>query len=331
MALCALAAGAATGPDLVAAQAGRVTVEQENFRAAPQGAILAEVLRGAELRLGNAQDRWREATLEGWIWSQSVRPEDRDGHDLVVSAGGGENLRATPNGEIVARLRTGMLLNRVETEGNWVRVRRTAWIWQPSLAVDEAAAAPAAPRPATPAASRTRDFATAGSRGLTVLTQPAGDTLARIQRGATVEVLAREGDWARVRIEGWTFTAAIAGEDAETGVLRDITRADLVRDPARYRGRMVEWSVQFIALQKAERFRTDFIEGEPFILARGPGDDAGFVYVAVPPERLDEVQALAPLQRIRLLARIRTPRSSLTDAPVVDLLEILSREAATRR
>jgi hypothetical protein len=331
-ALCALVVVVWGGAAHAAAQAGRVTAERENFRATPQGTVLAEILRGTELRLGPAQDRWREVTLEGWIWSGSVRAENRDGHDLIVSAGGGENLRAAPNGEIIARLRTGMLLDRVGAEGGWVRVRRTAWVWQPSLQVDASAAGSSAGRPPPPpSATPTREFVTAGSRGLTVLTQPAGDTLARMQRGATVEVLAREGEWARVRVEGWTFTAAIAGEDAGGAVLRTLTRTELDRDPARYRGRMVEWSLQFIALQKAERFRTDFIEGEPFILARGPGDDAGFVYVAVPPERLDEVRALAPLQRIRVLARIRTPRSALTDAPVVDLLEIVGRETGTRR
>ena len=36
----------------------------------------------------------------------------------------------------------------------------------------------------------------------------------------------------------------------------------------------------------AERIRTDFYEGEPFLLARGPADENAFVYVAVPPERV---------------------------------------------
>jgi hypothetical protein len=342
-------------PTGAGAQTGFVTPERENFRGEPRSVILAEVLRGTGLQVGAARDGFREATLEGWIWSASVAAEQRDGHDLVVTARGGENLRASPNGDVIARLRTGMLLDRVGAEGNWVRVRRSAWIWDASLRVDQTAArvaatppaaptTPAAPRAATgteparatPARAaepggRSREFATAGSRGLVVLTQPAGDTLARIRQGASIEVLAREGDWARVRVDGWTFTAALPAGDTSTAVLREIGRDELRRDPERYRGRLVEWTVQFISLQHAERFRTEFLEGEPFILARGPDDDAGFVYLAVPAEQLAEVQRLAPLQRIRIVGRVRVARSPLTEAPVLDLLEITRRDDAVRR
>jgi hypothetical protein len=326
-------------PGTGAAQVGAVSVERENFRATAGGTILAEVLDGTELRLGPTSGRWREATLEGWIWAPSVREERRDGHDLVVAPPEGENLRAGPSGAMIARLRTGMRLDYVETSGNWVRVRRTGWIWQPSLTVRAATAAattPPAPTPTPavrstpeavtpPPAARpgaTREFATAGSTGLVVLTQPAGDTLARIHQGTSVEVLARQGEWARVRVEGWTSTAGVAPADTAAGVLRDASRADLARSPDRFRGRLVEWSVQFIAVQQAERFRSDFVEGESFILARGPGDDAGFVYIAVPSGRLDEVRSLTPLEHIRILGRIRTARSALTEAPVLDLLEL---------
>jgi hypothetical protein len=48
------------------------------------------------------------APLEGWIWSASVGPDGRDGHDLVVTVRGGENLRVAPNGDVIARVRTGM-------------------------------------------------------------------------------------------------------------------------------------------------------------------------------------------------------------------------------
>jgi hypothetical protein len=353
-----LALPAATG-----AQTGAVIPERENLRAAPRGVVIAEVLRGTRLPVGAARDGWREATLEGWVWAASVRSERRDGHHLVVTAGGGENLRAIPNGDIIARLRTGMLLDSLGAEGNWLRVRRSAWVWDASVSM-EAPAAPtaAAPGPAAtanppaptatpraapapratpaarvtpgaaePGAARAREFATAGSGGVVVLTQPAGDTAARVPRGGSLEVVAREGDWSRVRIDGWVFTAALSVDDTATAVLRDVGREVLRRDPDRYRGRLVEWTVQFISLQNAERFRTEFLEGEPFILARGPGDDAGFVYLAVPAERLAEVQRLAPLQRVRVLGRVRVARSPLTDAPVLDLLEITRPHDPARR
>lgn len=317
------------------AQTGTVRVARENFRAAPSGTILAEVRADTELPLGERQDRWREATLEGWIWGPSLREETGDGHDLIVRAADGENLRAQPNGPIIARLRTGMRLDRVETRDRWIRVRRAGWVWEPSLQVDAPeTTAPPLP-PGTPAAATAaagsaagERFTVAGRTGTTLLENPAGDTLARLAPGASVQVLAREGEWTRVRVEGWTFGASLGQADSvAAGVLRDVPADSLATHPELFRGRMVEWSIQFIALQQAERFRRDFIEGEPFILARGPGDEAGFVYVAVPPERVEEIRRLAPLQRVRILARIRNARSELTGAPVLDLLEIRSQQS----
>ena len=313
----------AAGPSPLGAQGAIVAAAQENFRAAPNGVIIAELLEGTPLVIGASDGRWREATLEAWIWAPSVSPDSRDGHDLRVSVTDGENLRATPNGRRIGRAMEGMLLDRVEERDNWVRVRRTAWIWRPSLRL--ATEAPPADRPAAPEVHEpTREFIAAG-RGAVVRSAPAGDTLARLQPGASVEVLARDGDWARVRVEGWAFAASLGTDTAANRVLTDLTREELQAQPDEYRGRLLEWTVQFIAVQEAERFRTDFLAGEPFILARGPGEDAGFVYLAVPAELMEEVGSLSPLQRIRVVGRVRSARSSLTGAPVLDLMEITGR------
>lgn len=343
-ALALLAASAAALPAQSAgAASGVVTPERENFRAAPSGPILAEVLRDTRLGLGEVRDRWREATLEGWIWAPSVREEAVDGHDLVVSAASGENLRASPNGDRIARVRNGMRLDRLEERDNWIRVRRTGWIWLPSMRVDAAPAesTPAVPTPepngtetpapaASAASAGAGAFATVTARGAVVRATPAGDSLARLSGGRSVQVLAREGDWTRVRVEGWVFSAALGTADTSGAVLVDISRDSLQSRPERFRGRLVEWTVQFISIQEAERFRTDFLEGEPFMLARGPGEESGFVYVAVPQEELAAVRNLNPLQRVRIVARVRTVRSSLTEAPVVELVEILRRPNEAR-
>ncbi|MFW6206210.1 MAG: hypothetical protein ACOC5I_03155, partial [Gemmatimonadota bacterium] len=247
-----------------------------------------------------------------------VRADDRDGHDLAVAAEDGENLRASPNGRRLGRARTGMLLDRVETRDNWIRVRRTAWIWEPSVRLggtDDTAAARSG-------SGTTREFTDAGLNAV-VRTSPTGDTLAQLQPGASVEVLEREGDWVRVRVEGWTFAASLGADTA--GVLTDVDRETLQAEPDGYRGRLLEWTIQFIAVREAEPFRTDFLPGEPFILARGPGDDAGFVYLAVPRALLSQVNSLSPLQRIRVLGRVRSAESALTGAPVLDLVEITGR------
>ena len=89
-----------------------------------------------------------------------------------------------------------------------------------------------------------------------------------------------------------------------------------------FRGRTVEWPLQFTPLERAERIRSDFYEGEPFILARGPGDENSFVYVAVPPQRVAQVERLGPLERIVVLGRVRTGRSRVMGPPVLDLMEL---------
>jgi len=305
--VCTLLASAG----VASAQTATVSADRENLRIAPGGNILAEVLAGTALDLGASQGDWREVTLDGWVWALSVQEERRGELDLIVLPPEGESLRGRPQGETIARLRPGMRLISVETSGDWIRVRRTGWMWAPSLAAVDRAAANGEGR-----------IITAGPGGLAVLAGPAGDTVARVFRGVAAEVVAREGDWARVRIEGWTYVGDPDAAAGAAAVLRDVTRAQLRQNPARYRGRLIEWPVQFIALQQAERFRSDFRGGEPFLLARGPGDDAGFIYIAIPADRIEEVRDLAPLERIHVLARVRIGRSTLTDAPVLELLQI---------
>lgn len=320
------------------AQSAIVAVEEENFRSEPRGSIIAELVEGTRLVLGEAQGQWREATLEAWIWGPSVQEQRRGDHDLIVNAGG-ENLRLEPNGRRLGVAMAGMRLERLGTEGRWLRVRRTGWIWSPSVrtvaeptlarptatpdaATDGPPAVPSRAETGAPSPAPQREYAVA-SGGSSILDSPTGQAMARLEPGARVEILSREGDWSRVRIEGWTFTGSLAaGDSAAESLLVDLPRDSLVVDPERFRGRRVEWTLQFIALQEAERFRTEFVEGEPFMLARGPGDDPGFVYVAVPPERLDQVKRLAPLQRLRIIGRVRIARSALTGAPVLDLVEI---------
>lgn len=318
-------------PSIAVAQTAVVSVDQENFRAAPQGAVLATVPRGTSLAVGAAQDNWREVTLEGWIWSASVAPRERDGYDLVVSASEGENLRAAPNGERIARLQFGTLLEELERSGRWIRVRRTGWIWAPSIsggaqggraeATDRRPAERAAQTSAA-AAGNSTSWARIGEVGTALLSAPDKDTLAAVRPLAPVEVVSREGNWARVRMEGWVWVPALAAP-ADTGdVLRNVSPQLMASNPQGFRGRLVEWTVQYIALERADRIRTDFYEGEPFILARGPGEEAGFVYIAVPPERVEQIESLSPLQRITVLGRVRNPHSTLMAAPVLDLHSI---------
>jgi hypothetical protein len=103
----------------------------------------------------------------------------------------------------------------------------------------------------------------------------------------------------------------------------DLTLEDLSQNPEGHQGRVVDWELQFVSREEAERIRTDFYEGEPFLLTRAVAEGRSFVYVAVPPERLAEVEGLIPLERIRVVGRIRTGATALTGNPILDLLELI--------
>ncbi|HUF12829.1 MAG TPA: hypothetical protein VMN78_07015 [Longimicrobiales bacterium] len=335
-----LALGAALAPARASAQAIRVTAESENFRAQPRGEIIAFVPRGAVLEDATRDGGWYRATLRGWIWSASVESAGREAR-LIVRRETGENLRAEPNGEIVARASRGTVLTELERSERWARVERVGWIWAASVepATDQPigrdvatparaepsappiGAAAAAPRP-TAARIVAENWLRAGRGGVVLLQSPDGDTLGSVRPMTAMEVVAREGNWARVRVDGWVWQPGLASAADSGVVLSDITAAVLAANPENFRGRTVEWRLQFIALERAERIRSDFYEGEPFILARGPGDEAAFVYVAVPPDKVAQVERIGPLEWIVVLGRVRTGRSRVMGAPVLDLLEL---------
>lgn len=308
-------------PASAAAQTTRVAVDEENFRAAPGGLVLGVVRRGTPLGVGEARGRWREATLEGWIWSASVARSTSSGFELQVSASGGENLRSAPRGDILGRLDVGTLLESEERQGQWVRVRRTGWIWEESIEPVEPQPPEAVDPP--PSADAGSDSA-AGVRapsGAVLRSAPEGDSIAVLGAPAAVEVLETDSGWARIRIEGWVpLPTLTSGEEA---VLRDIAPADLAEAPASYRGRLVEWEIQVISVEQASAVRTEFAAGEYYLLARGPRGAAGFVYVAISDADLPAVRGLAPLQRVRVVGRVRFARSPLTGAPVLELVELL--------
>lgn len=318
-----LVSPAASAP--LAAQIATVEVD-ENFRAEPNGTILAEVRPGTVLAVDGRDGAWAEATLEGWIWGPSVAGVDESTFDLRVSAEGGENLRVEPQETILATLSEGTLLEEVERDGDWVRVRRTAWIWTRSVEIDEAeppaAADEAGDSPESEAESGA--WATLGDSGSVLLAAPDGsDTLAVTSGGTDVRVLGRRGSWARVRLEGWVWSPddEAVGEDA-AAVLVDVSPGDLAQDPERFRGRIVSWELQFVSREAAESIRADFYEGEPYLLTRYAGQSSSFVYVAVPPDRIETLGELTPLERIRVVGRVRTPDAALTGGPILDLLEL---------
>jgi len=308
----------------LSAQAIRVTVPEENFRKKPQATSanrLATVLEGATLVVQERRGRWVLGALEGWIWSASVASTDRDGFDLVVSKTGGENLRRTPDASAArsALLMQGMLLDSLEAQGDWIKVRRAAWIWAASTAETEGGPPPAVATAdsTAPAPRQLPERLVVGSSGTGLLVSPEGDTAAVVGAGTDMEVLARQGGWTRVRVEGWVWEPSTLAPDSVGGATFSVT--DLRNNPEQFRGRRVEWTLRYVALQRAEAVRRDFYEGEPYFLASPPSRTRDLVYVAVPPELLPAVESLTPLQTVDVVARVRTGRSQ-TGVPILDLI-----------
>lgn len=304
----------AVGPTPALGQTG-VVVAAENIRATPNGVLLGRLEAGFELAQTEERGDWIQFTLEGWVWDRSLQAVNRQGFSLVVSAPGGENLRTAPSGDIAGSLEAGTLLEEIDRTTGWIFVRRVVWIWASSVDLADSPAEPSA----NPGTSTWRST---GPSGATILTAPDGDTLAHAFPGSEVRMLAREGNWARVQIEGWTWLPESEAGLGEEAVETELTLEAVVAGAGEYTGIVVQWELQFISMESAESVRTDFYEGEPFLLTRSVDGAEIFVYVAIPPERRDELSGLSPLEKIRVIGRIRTGAASLTGSPILDLLEL---------
>lgn len=352
-----LLVGGLAAPASGAGQWARLTVE-ENVRSEPNGTIIGQMATGSRVRVEGSDGDWTRVTLEGAVWLSALQARGFGSFDLVVVEPGGENLRVEPRGQIVGRLGEGALLEEVSREPGWARVRRTAWIWTPSLEIEggrgagtQAGTRPSSPTPqgsgepeATPSdpvapapsppispggggSLAGEEWIQAGPSAPEILSAPAGDTLARARSGTDLRVLTREGDWARVQLEGWVWLPGSVPVDAGTEVrsdvvVRGINPSEVASESEYYRGRLVELDLQFISVERAEPIRTDFREGEPFLLTRSVDSGGGFVYVAVPADRLPEMERLTPLARIQVVGRVRTGAAALTGSPILELMEL---------
>jgi hypothetical protein len=322
---CALVPGTANG------QSGATVRVEENLRQAPNAEVLGRLQAGTPLSVVGQRQNWLEVVVEGWVWARSLQVAKRDGLDLVVAAEGGENLRGAPSGQILGHLERGALLAEMERRPGWIHVRRQAWIWAASVQ-QAASGSPASSSPppsrtdaatrrsGAPAATSPGGVVGAGPAGMAILSAPDGDTVAHAASGTQLEVIARQGNWTRVRLEGWTWTPYGDSVAAPADSAQVLTPEDLTREPQAFRGRVVSWQLQFISLERAEKVRTDFFEGEPFLLTRFGGPNGPWVYVAVPTARVAEMRGLVPLDRIQVKGRVRTGASTLTGTPIIDLI-----------
>lgn len=149
---------------------------------------------------------------------------------------------------------------------------------------------------------------------------PEATPLGQLRNGAAVEVLARDRGWVRVRTEGWVREGDLI--PADTTLRTSLSAADLRADPERVRGKMVQWTVQFLALQTADPLRQGMADQEPYMLVRGPGNENAIVYLVIPPSIMNSARSLQPLSRITVTARVREGRSAPLGIPILDLQDL---------
>ena len=325
--------GALLAGNLVA-QAPVRLLQDTPFLKEPRGLRLMTLTAGVRLTPRRVANEHAEVTVQGWLWTASTQPDKRDGFDLSVSLLAGENLRAAPDGPVLGRAVQGALFNRIAVKGGWTQVRRTGWVPRPATTPPVRAAAtppPAAarlpetrPAPEAAAIAPGTDTARRAPRG----SLPAGTVLRLAPEGAALTTLAapsevtvteRDRDWVKVSVPAWVRASEVSGTVAP---IPAVTGAMLRENADRYVGQTVDWRLQFLARQQADELRPEMPLGHPYLLARGPLPETGFVYVLVSKEQVERLQGLKPLEELSVMVTIRAGRTRYLATPVVELVRL---------
>jgi len=146
---------------------------------------------------------------------------------------------------------------------------------------------------------------------------PDGRSLATAGPATPLVPLARDRGWVRVRVDGWVRDDGLTPAGETVGAL---SAADLRADPQGARGKVVRWTVQVLALARADALHRDLVADEPYLLARGPGGENALLYVAVPPSLLASATTLSAASPVEatIVATVRNGRSAPTGVPILD-------------
>ena len=157
--------------------------------------------------------------------------------------------------------------------------------------------------------------------GAVVAATPDGKPALTAEVATEAQVVGRARDWVKVRVEGWVRTADVS---AETVAGPRITGVMVRENPDRFVGQSVTWRLQFLAVQQADALRPEMPAGQPYVLARGPLPEAGFVYLMVSKEQVEQFRRLSPLDEVRVEALVRAGRTKFLPTPVLELTKVVA-------
>jgi hypothetical protein len=150
---------------------------------------------------------------------------------------------------------------------------------------------------------------------------PGGAAIGTLDSGAPARTVVRSGGWTRVQVEAWVPDSVT--RPAPDAVLRGVTAAEIRAEPGRYLGKVLEWRLQFVALQKADELRPEIPLGRDYLLTRGPLPEPGFVYVVLDPSQVRRFEGLPPLKEVVLRGTLRAASSKYLPTPVLDLVAVV--------
>ncbi len=311
----------------LAAQAPQRTITEAPFHKEPGGVRLGTLGPKTQWPVSRAQGDWIEATVGGWLFTQSTGAAGRDGYDLAVTAEGGENLRAAPdaNAAVLGHAVNGALFKKLGARGRWTQVTRSAWLPRRAFPQNKPTAKVSAPsRPdsvvgVAPGAPAPPHEAASLLKGATIVRTPSGAAVATSLSDGEVRVVQRTGDWAKIEVTGWVRSSELG--PARLGTGPRVTPSDLRTNPERYVGQIVIWRLQFLALQSADALRPEVPEGQQYVLARGPLPEAGFVYLIVTKDQAERFKQMQPLDEFDARARVRAAKTRYLPNPVLEWLD----------
>lgn len=346
-----------TSPALSQKKGDRVRVLAGSaLRTAPGGQVVGVLSRTFEAPVEMVQGTAVRMRLSGFVNEQDVRLEGNRLKGLVGSPKGnaeaGGTLRTGPSDKEpeLASLKRGAVVFSGQKAAAFLAVNRTVWVDKSRLAKFSAPTAPARPAPtpttsakplqqadpviASAKASLQPAAGSAQSKAAPTLplmqtiassalrSGPDGNVVTTLPLGVVVTPLASDNGWTRVRVEGWVATKDLTA--ATEKALGELSAADLKADPAGTKGRTVRWTVEALSYQLGDGLRRE-LNGAPYLLARGPGNERSILYLAVPDSLVNAAQGLAPLTTITVTARVRSGKSEPGGVPILDLLELSRR------